>query len=196
VVSRNWQPYYSSERSYKGGLYAGDPPFDATGNPLQRGQLGSSTFNTTGIDQHWPPEHGIGWLRYIPAAPERLNYSRNGMGAPQSASGSTASHLGSIATGFLTYSWNERSRRADIQLRSVRESRTGIHAKQAVFDTSVVAASVVGTAGIGPAATVLWTSGSGAPSGACVNGSMYTSTTGTTVNILWACGSTAWQLVK
>jgi len=49
--------------------------------------------------------------------------------------------------------------------------------------------------GIGPAATVLWTSGSGAPSGACSNGSLYTSTTGTTTNILWACGSSAWQLV-
>lgn len=49
--------------------------------------------------------------------------------------------------------------------------------------------------GIGPLSNVLWTTGSGAPSGSCTNGSLYTSFTGTTTNILWACGSSSWQLV-
>src|SRR5882762_779693 len=197
VVSRNWQPYYSSERSYKGGLYAGDPQFDATGNPIQRGQLGSSTFNTTGsinTGRLSMGSDGFGTFQRLPNDSTPLGTV---WALLNPASGFDGIAFGQYATGF-PYLFMDTSV-AGVQTYNFGlfgKSRTGIHAKQAVFDTSVVAASVVRTAGIGPAATVLWTSGSGAPSGACVNGSMYTSTTGTTVNILWACGSTAWQLVK
>ena len=67
------------------------------------------------------------------------------------------------------------------------------------FDTTTLGnhlGTVIAGGGVGPAASTLWTSGAGAPSGACSNGSLYTSTTGTTTNILWACGGSAWVLVK
>jgi hypothetical protein len=39
-------------------------------------------------------------------------------------------------------------------------------------------------------------SGSGAPSGSCSTGAMYTSTSATASNLLWVCGSSTWQLIK
>lgn len=65
-----------------------------------------------------------------------------------------------------------------------------------VAQNATIGGTTVSAKGVGPSSSTLWTTGSGAPSGACTNGSLYTSTTGTTTNILWACGGSAWVLVK
>jgi hypothetical protein len=75
----------------------------------------------------------------------------------------------------------------------MNEIAIGYNAVGLGSNTAQIGTSGVTELGVGG---VQWIHGSGAPSGACATGSMYTSTIGTTTNILWACGSSAWQLVK
>lgn len=110
-----------------------------------------------------------------------------------------SSGCGSSAVGMRLLSWGANSSTpGDATVLGISSAGTGLvnyivcthGAGVCTFTGPVVATSV------GPSTTTLWTSGSGTPSGSCSNGSLYTSTTGTTTNILWACGSSAWQLVK
>jgi hypothetical protein len=56
--------------------------------------------------------------------------------------------------------------------------------------------AITAAAGVGPSLSALWTSGSGAPSGSCNSGSLYTNTGGGANTTLYACYSGSWNAVN
>ena len=58
--------------------------------------------------------------------------------------------------------------------------------------TSSTVPIMIGNCSTGACVTIA----AGPPSGSCQNGSLYVSTTGSSTNLVWACGSGHWQLIK
>lgn len=110
--------------------------------------------------------------------------------APSGSFGSSApSNLWFTGTGGL-YGWNNGTCTGTIPSGAVFSCS---NAGTLTLITSAGSAPLItASVGVGGSGGATWTTGAGAPSGACVNGSLYTNTTGAAGSTLYSCVATAW----
>ncbi len=71
-------------------------------------------------------------------------------------------------------------------------SSPGIHSGEALTSNGPYLVSQVESLNGSPAAAATWTQGSGSPTGTCVNGSLYSNTSGTAGSTFYDCVGTTW----